>query len=389
MEGFFVFETSCNDLIFRHSNQLMDAKLMAIAKNMGIVAEDEQDDKTLPMNSLVHIFSPLIANLRFMLIQFDNSFNYIKCQHGFNAVFDDAFGFLFITINDDKPIEYMQRSQGVYVAMIKHLFGPAIHQLKTCNKKSEMLIQLIENWKQLYASDQAVCLEVIEQLSVSNEVKNGIVASLEMSLEKLKQDPLSQRNHAIVFVGNKFLSMFSLRTSQQLTPSDLLFLNIFCQSIERTKNIDSYMLFLRGTGNSCIPHNVHRISITSDVTLFLLSEKGVSNTIATNLYEIFVQLNKIKTLQSQVDLDSLVTETEKLDKNVKNIIEVEKKIKNNSREIEECVKNFQNKYDNLRKRYIEMLKTMDKSQLVKVESHFPAFFEAAKELYRVSCCFHS
>lgn len=378
MDGFFIFDLS-NDLIFKYANHPMTEKLLTIARKMGVV---DPEAVSLSSDSLIHIFNPLLANLRFMLIQFDNSFNYVKCQHGFNIVFDEYFGFLFITINDDKSIEYMQRSQGVFIAFLRFLLGPAIFQLKTDNKKSEMLVNLIKKWKELYNTQQDVCLEVIEQLTVNNDVKNNIVGALELALEKLKQDPQFQRNHAVVFVGTKFLSLFSMRTSQQLTPADIFFLNIFCQTMVPSQRIESYMLFLRGTSNSCIPHKIHRIAITPDITLILLSEFG-NAIISSNLYEAFVQLNKIKILQSQADMDNLVVETEKLDKAVRNVIDVGKKLKHNSHEMDECVKSFQNKYESLKKKYVEMLKIMDKNQLVKVESYFPYFLEATKELYRV------
>lgn len=378
MDGFFVFDMS-NDLVFRYTNEPMLEKLLSIAIKMGVT---DPEGETLSSDSLIHIFNPLLANLRFMLIQFDNSFNFVKCQHGFNMVFAEHFGFMFITINDDKTIEYMQRSQGVFISFLKYLFGPAIFQLKTDNKKSELLVTLMTNWKKLYENSQEVCLEVIEQLTVNNDVKNNIVTALEQALEKLKQDPQSQRNHAILFVGSKFLSIFSTRTSHQLTPADILFLNIFCQTVETTEKIESYLLFLRGTSNSCIPHRVHRIAITPVITLLLLSEHG-NPIISTNLYEAFVQLNKIKILQSQADMDALVTETEKLDKLVKNVTDVLKKVKNTSSEIDESAKNFQNKYESLKKKYVEMLKIMDKSQLMKVESFFPYFLESTKDLYKV------
>lgn len=261
---------------------------------------------------------------------------------------------------------------------IRFLLGSAIYQIKTDNKKSEMLLNLIAKWKELYEESQDICLEVIEQLSVNKDVKNNIVSSLEVALEKLKQDPQSQRNHAIIFVGNKFLSMYSMRTSSQLVPADILFLNIYCQSFEPTHNITSCMLFM----SSNIPHMVHRVTITPQITVLLLSEFG-NTIIATNLYETFQQLNKIKILQSQADMDNLIIETEKLDRVVKNIIEIEKKIKTNTQEMNECVKNFQNKYESLKKKYVEMLKIMDRNQLVKVESYFPYFVEATKELHRV------
>jgi Hermansky-Pudlak syndrome 1 protein len=235
----------------------------------------------------------------------------------------------------------------------------------------------------LYEENQEVYLEAFEQVTVNNDVKKNIVSSLEIALEKLKQDPQYQRNHAVILIGNKFLSMFSSRTSHQLTPADILFLNIFCQTVELTnQKVASYMLFLRGANNSCIPHKVFRIAVTSEITLLLLSEYG-NAIISANLYEVFVQLNKIKILQSQADMDALVLETEKLDKSVKSVIDVQKKIKSSTPEIDESAKNFQNKYETLKKKYVEMLKIMDKTQLVKVESFFPYFLEAANEFYRV------
>lgn len=378
MDGIFVFDMS-NDLVFRNTNELMKEKLLSIASKMGIVAPNSSTG-ALTSDTLIHIFNPLLANLRFMLIQFDNSFNFVKCQHGFNMVFDEFFGFMFITVSDEKPIEFMQRSQGVFIAFLRFIFGPAIFQLKSDNVKSEMLTNIFTKWKILYEENQDVCLDVIEQMTVNNDVRKCIINALELALENLKQDPQFQRNHAVVFVKNKFLSLFSMRTSQQLTPADLLFLNIFCQTVKTNQKIESYMLFLRGTCNSCIPHKVHRIAVTQDITLILLSEFG-NTIISSNLYEVFVQLNKIKTLQAQVDMDNLVIETEKLDKVVKTVIDIEKKLKNN--EHEDSVKNFQNKYESLKKKYVEMLKIMDKNQLVKVESYFPYFLEATKELYRV------
>lgn len=111
MNGFFVFDLS-NDLIFKYSNDKMNEKLLSMGRKIGIVSES---DTMLSSDILMQIFNPLLANLRFMLIQFDNSFNYVKCKNGFNMVFDDeSFGFLLITISDIKPIEFMQRSQGVY-----------------------------------------------------------------------------------------------------------------------------------------------------------------------------------------------------------------------------------------------------------------------------------
>lgn len=208
------------------------------------------------------------------------------------------------------------------------------------------------------------------------------MATLELALEKLKQDPQLQRSHALLFYENKFLSMFSTRTSQELIPSDIFFLNLFNQSVEMSSKIESDLLFMRGSNNSCIPYRVTRIAINKEIRLILLSEFG-NTIISSNLYETFILLNKIKILQAQADLDSLVSETEKLDKAVKHVFDAGKKIKQNNHEVDECIKTFQNRYEILRKKFMEMIKSMDKSKLVKVESYFPYFVEITKDLYRL------
>lgn len=114
MEGFLVFDMT-NDLIYRFTNNEMNDKLIEIAKKNELIAPDETKHEILTTEVLMQIFNPLLANLRFMLIQFDNSFNYVKCKHGFNMVFNDEnFGFLLILISNKKSIEFMQRSMGIY-----------------------------------------------------------------------------------------------------------------------------------------------------------------------------------------------------------------------------------------------------------------------------------
>lgn len=262
--------------------------------------------------------------------------------------------------------------------------GPATSQLKVDNKASEMLTKLINSWNRLFYEKLDTCLEAIEQLTINNDVKKtNLVTTLEQAVEKLKHDAQFHRTHVVLFFENKFLSMFSARTTHhQLIPADVFFLNLYCQSIPLNEKIETNLLFMRG----CIAYKMNRIMIDEKLTLIMLSEYG-NTVISSNLYESFTLLNKIKVLQAQQDLDSLVIETDKLDKCIKHIIEAEKKNKHHSKtsqEMDECVKNFQNKYESFRKKYIEMLKTMDKTKLVKVESYFPCFMDATKDLYKLT-----
>ncbi|KAL7028870.1 hypothetical protein ACKWTF_006029 [Chironomus riparius] len=271
------------------------------------------------------------------------------------------------------------------VEFMKHLVGPAVLQFKTDNKSAELLTRLIIKWNEMYYENIDICLEAIEQLAINNDVrKTSLVSILEQSVDKLKHDHHFQRSHAILFYENKFLSMFSSRTTHHmLIPADIFFLNLYCQSIKMSEKIETTLMFMRGSHNSCVAYKVIRIAIDDYITLIMLSEFA-STVVSSNLYESFLLLNKIKVLQAQQDLDSLVIETDKLDKCIKHVIETKKKTKHNSQEMEECVKNYQNKYEIFRKKYMEMLKLMDKTKLISVESYFPCFMEATKDLYKLT-----
>lgn len=267
---------------------------------------------------------------------------------------------------------------------MKHLVGPSVVQLKTDNRSADLLTQLIKKWNQLYFENIDVCLEAIEQLAINNDIKKtNLVTTLEQAVEKLKNDPQLHRCHALLFFENKFLSMFSTRTTHNIIPADIFFLNLYCQSIPMREKIQTTFIFMRGTSNSCIPYKISRFAINEKVTMILLFEFG-NTVISTNLYESFTLLNKIKVLQAQQDLDSLVVETDKLDKCIKLVIEAEKKCKHNTQEMDECVKNFQNKYESFRKKYVDTFKSMDKSKLIAVESFFPCFVESTKDLYKLT-----
>lgn len=89
------------------------------------------------------------------------------------------------------------------------------------------MTDLLETWQRLYETNQVnqnfnmnpfsynylwlqgVLLEAIEQLMVNPDVKSVAQKTLEAATERLKQDPHSQRSHALLFVENKFLGIYS------------------------------------------------------------------------------------------------------------------------------------------------------------------------------------
>lgn len=72
-----------------------------------------------------------------------------------------------------------------------------------------MLTNILNTWINLYENDQSILVEAVEQLLVNSELRNVALSSLQLATEKLKQNPHSQRSHALLFVKNKFLSLYS------------------------------------------------------------------------------------------------------------------------------------------------------------------------------------
>lgn len=241
-------------------------------------------------------------------------------------------------------------------------------------------------------------LETIEQLLINQDVKGTVGKTLQDAISILKQDPHSQKCHALIFVGNKFLSLHSSRQAQQLATSDLVFLDLYCQSLKTVKSdkkLDSHLIFLQGqapaVNTGCIPHILHIIPINQNMKLLLLVEFG-NNIVANGLNDVFFLANKIKNLQMQENMETLKPAYENLDIIMRQVTDAIKKIKYNNHEIEESMKNLLSKWDSFKKKYLDMLKAQSvvqdqderKNELAKVESYLPFFMDAIKDFFRVS-----
>ncbi|XP_055535291.1 BLOC-3 complex member HPS1 [Wyeomyia smithii] len=390
MEGVLIFDHN-NDLMYQNLNDAMRAKMYKHATELGLVQDDKTDIREdLDSNVLIQIFSPLIASQRIMMCQFDNAYTSIQMENNLNLVFDEFLGYLFVQIST-LEVEQIKRELGVCICFLKHICGPSVYIIKNDTRKSTMLTNLIITYRKLYRENQGVLVEAIEQLLLNVDVKNTVVSALQAATEKLKQDPHSQRSHSIMFVGNKFLSLYSSRQAQELSPADMLFLNIFCQTLNRgenSKRIESHVLFLQGSNNhntsGCIPHIIHVSKLFDDVFLVLLIEHG-NISLCGNLYDVFFALQKLRNLQMQMDVENLRSAFDGLETYVKHSVDSLKKIKHNTPEADEAVKHFLSKWDNLRKRYSEFFKTSDSALIVKIESNMPMFVEAVKEVFKLLC----
>lgn len=265
-------------------------------------------------------------------------------------------------------------------------------------KKSDILSNLLDTWQNLYNTDQSIMVEAVEQLLVNLEVRNVAIKTLQLVTEKLKQDPHSQRSHALLFVKNKFLSLYSSRQAQDLCAADILFLNIFAHAMEPESNIENssksfekiqtFLLFLNGNYSNnisgCIPHIVHITNYSNDIKLVCLIEYG-SLAVSNGIYDIFFTLNKLQCLHMQFDVDNLRPTFDSLDLHLKHTLDALKKAKYNNNDIENSIKKFISKWEILKKKYLDLFKMCNKELIVKIESNIPAFVESLKELFKLTC----
>lgn len=139
---------------------------------------------------------------------------------------------------------------------------------------------------------------------------------------------------------------------------------------------------MNGSYAGCIPHIVHVSQLDNDIILVLLIEYG-NLQVSSGLYDVFFAMHKTRNLQMQNDVDGLRPAFDKLETNVKHVIDALKKAKFNSTDIDNSTKKFINRWDVLKKKYVDLFKNCDKDLVVTIESNLPGFVEALKELFRV------
>lgn len=200
--------------------------------------------------------------------------------------------------------------------------------------------------------------------------------------------------HCIFIVYINHFDLFFSRSAQELSTSDLIFLQIYCQKsvsasddVESNRKVDTHLVFLQGNINSphagCIPHIVHICYMDGDVTLIILLEYG-SLAVSSGLFDVFFAVHKIRILQMQNDIDNLRPAYENLDHYIKQSLDALKKAKYNNADIEVVIKKYSSKWDLLRKKYLELFKNSDRDLILAIESNIPSLVEALKDLFRVS-----
>lgn len=147
--------------------------------------------------------------------------------------------------------------------------------------------------------------------------------------------------------------------------------------------IYSYQILLSGNDYipKCIPHVLHVSPITEEINLLLFIEIG-NISVASNLYESFLYLHNLQSVQIQRDVETLRPVFENLDSSIKKLCDALKKSKNNM--IETVLKQLNKHWDFMRKKYQEFIKVQSGEALLRGESMTAGLLDIFKEILKVT-----
>ncbi|XP_069670133.1 BLOC-3 complex member HPS1 [Periplaneta americana] len=432
-----------NDILYSKYNKKFSKHVRKVGREQGLIP-DGKDDEEISPNVLIQLFSPIVTSQQLMHCQFGNSYTSVQCRDGTNMVFDQYMGYLFLHIglND---VNWLQRMLGIFITVVKHLCGPNVSMLKKNKSRSLLLSRLLDTWMQLQDCDQAFLVEAVEQLMVNVDLTAASLKALQDAVEKLKTVTEFSRIHAMLLVENKFLSLYSSRGAQELSAGDIMFLSLLCEShflvpadtslVESTESEDadessgdefyspqaspqgspaqlrkdytrpseewyslsnrfqysnepdgiiSQVVLLMGNGMTYNPHVVHICTLDEGVHLLLMLETG-NVMVSSGLCEVFHFLDVLQGFHLQREMEEVKHAFESLESGVKKVFEGLKKIRHIKQEVENCQRRLQNKWEFIRKKYIEYLKTADPECLLRVESSTAPFVEDLKEMLQMTC----
>lgn len=144
-------------------------------------------------------------------------------------------------------------------------------------------------------------------------------------------------------------------------------------------NVSNYQILLSGPERQpkCLPYLVHKITLFKEVSLIYLIEAG-NPALAASIYETFCHMHTMQQVQIQRDNGTLQIAFENLDIAMRRLNDSLKKNKNVS--IDRCFKQLSNKWDVIKKKYQEYLKSGSDTSLLRAETLSQGFLENLKEL---------
>ncbi|XP_027207786.1 BLOC-3 complex member HPS1 isoform X2 [Penaeus vannamei] len=232
MQAVLIFD-QLNDVVYLRCDHRFVRHVRTMAASQGLLQEqdlaDPQPVSHLDPNIVVQIFSPLVTSQRIMATQFNNPYTSVTCQDGTTVVFQEYAGYLFVGVGHQEEC-HLQRLISMTIRMVQLVVGPCVTILKRSATKSALLDSLLEAWQRLYSSEQSYLVEAVERLVVNSELSAAAVKALASVVDKMKAAKELTPCHAMFFVRSKLLALYSSRNAQELSASDLLFLNLLVEA---------------------------------------------------------------------------------------------------------------------------------------------------------------
>lgn len=424
-----------NDILFTKCDKKFSTHIEKLAKNQGLLIEEKESEANaakLSPNILIQLFSPVVTSQQIMSSQFGNSYTSVQCQDGTNIVFDEFMGYLFVHVGLEE-VNTLKRLLSICICFVQHLCGPDVTQLKSSANRSQLLTNLLDTWCVLSDRDQSFLVEAVEQLTVSAELSLTVIKTLRDAINKLKALLEHPRSHALIFVDNKFLSLYSSREADELAPADILFLNILTELYHHTpagkplssnseleensseeffspesspqhivkpteehvepsekenvsaasESLSSHLVLLCGSG-AFSPHAVHIFTLAEGVSLLLLCQTG-NEMICSGLHDAFSSIVTLQNIQLGDGADTSISRAiEILEGAIKRIFDTLKKNKSMmTPQIEAVSKDIHSKWEFIHKKYNEYMR--EKESGAGLEATYSSLVKSLRHLLHLTC----
>lgn len=423
-----------NDVVYLRCDHKFVRHVRAMAHAQRLLGDGQVDldlVTQLDPNIVVQLFSPLVTSQRIMATQFNNPYTSISCQDGTNVVFKEYAGYLFVGVGNQEESQ-LQRIVSVAIRMVQLIVGPCVTILKKSEEKCSLLDSLLEAWQNLYGREQSYLVEALERLVVNAELSAAAVKSLATVIDMMKPCKDLSPCHALFFVRNKLLALYSSRSAPELSASDLLFLNLmvaasqikdgdytedaapkvavtpeekreddgieldssdsgeFCSSpntpsLEESQGkIRSNVLLLRTDTCQLTPHLVHHETLSDGLSLVIVSEVNrtqMSIQLLTLLSGLEEMLSGELNGRGKLILDAC-------DAAVKKSQELAKRIPKGKafERVERALQQVQYRWDNLKRSGLEdWLKGGDSNVPTRVDASLTSLVDLTRSAWRAAC----
>lgn len=439
-----VLFTKCNKKFANHIQKLAKSQGL-ISENKD--ASDE--NSKLNPNIIMQLFSPIVTSQHIMASQFGNSYTSMKCHDGTNMVFDEFMGYTFIYISLEEielmkrtlgvcvaivrhvcgPDVGMLKVNRQKVCLVSSLLDAWVH-LRNCEQS--MLTEAIEQLSintDLGVAILKVLHDASDKLKAQSEFCNVHILIL---VEQKFLSLYSSKNARDLYAADILLMMlmcwvvnekrkgnYEVDTNDNDDRTDILLpdnsstreeqvpfgaklanptsediTDLFRGSRESSINEGLYSLMdddlyshliLLGSEHDCTANAVHIFELADGINLVMIIEMANLAT-SSGLYDSFHYLNVINGLQLQRDIDELRPAFENFDLAMKKALDgIKKNRANISNDVDMCQRRLQSKWEFVRKKYLDLLKSRDPESILQIESNTSGFTDNLKELYRLTC----